>query len=580
MNIIKKTHASLFAVLMVLSLAIFSCDSGSKSVPTGEGGPDVSPETVADSNAVADKTAEETVTDTSSSESSAVVVESESNTVIEGSGDTVSSSSEGDTTNLDVLLPATDTTVTTTDEGTTSDTTVSGTSDTTASSSTDDTTTSSGGDETSGTSTTADTTGTTTGSDTTTTAGTTDTTTTVTTTNPDELIQEVATEEVTPKVVPDYELVTSDGKWFVETPGTVTDDATANSTRAKIADLRAQIKDIIQQQAKKAITRKDAVAKIKSLRAQIAELRSKVGNGGNKIEGIYTYWAYQDLFLKINKGESGWYRLIVIAKNKGTLPDSYDRFSFNVTNASGDIIGSFKVKASEKVYNRGSIDFYLESPASETLNIVWTNDYYVEGKYDANINIKKVALKKIKEPKQNNKKNGNLQGDQYSSMDGRWFFDKQCAYTHWSGQEIGYTFKNLEEGVYEIEIEVMNEGTLPLPKDYKEFKLDVESDYDSADMAIDASDRKWTKGKINMNFPEGTSTVYLTWTNDSYKEGSYDANIMIKSISVKKVKESNLTAYLLKTKPGNKIFILAAFLVISGVLAGIYIRNRSASSES
>jgi len=333
--------------------------------------------------------------------------------------------------------------------------------------------------------------------------------------------------------------------------------------------------------AKKEISRKEAFAQVKALRARIADIRSKVGNGGNKKEGIYTNWAKQDLFLNINKGEAGWYRLVVVAKNRGTLPDTYDRFSFNVTNESGDIIGSFKVKASDKVYYRGSIDFKLDKAAGTKLNIVWTNDYYVKDKYDANVNIKKVVLKKIKEPKAKNLfKVRNLQGDQYSSMDGRWFFDKNAAYTYWSGQEIGYKFENMEEGVYEISIDVQNHGTLPLPKNYKEFKLDIESEYDSGSMTVAASDKKWETGTITMNFPEGTSTLYVTWNNDSYKEGEYDANVKIKSISIKKVKESNLTAYLLKTKPGNKIFILAAFLVISGVLAGIYIKNRSASSTT
>lgn len=579
MNLIKKTHPALFAVLMVLSLAVFSCDSGSKSVATGEGGPDVSPDTYTDTNAVADNTTAEAITDSSSSENSSVVIEPEANTVIEGTGDKVAVSTEGDTTNLDVLVPVVDTPSEqkTAEEQTTEKKT--GEEQVTEQTGTEEKATEEKvaeeekvTEEKAEEEKVADTVTTTTETKTEETV--------VTTTNPDEIIEEVASEEVTPKVVPDYELDITDGKWYNETPGSVTDDSTASGTRAKIAELRKQIKEIIEQHAKKLISSKDARSRIKALRAQIAELRGKVGNGGNKIEGIYTNWAYQNLHLKINKGESGWYRLIVIAKNRGTLPDSYDRFSFNLTNSSGNLIGSFKVKASNRVYNRGSIDFYLDKPAGEVLNIIWTNDYYVENKYDANVNIKKVVLKKIKTPKQNNKKNVNLQGDQYSTMDGRWFFNNQCAYTYWSGQEIGYTFKNLEEGVYEITIEAMNEGTLPLPKDYREFKLDVESDYDSASMNIDASDKKWMSGTVTMNFPEGSTTVYLTWTNDSYKEKSYDTNIKIKSISVKKVKESNLTAYLLKTKPGNKIFILAAFLVISGVLAGIYIKNRSTSSES
>ncbi len=504
----------------------------------------------------------EQVTDTSSG-SESDDIEPEANTTLEGTLDTELASTGGDSTNLEELLPVTDTTADETDdqgetadsgetaeEGTGSDTTTEVTVDTTTVETDADTASSETG--------------------TTVAAG----------TDPEVVISEIASEEVAGQTTADYELDTSAGKWYTETPGEITSDSDAASTKAKIAELRKQIKEIMKKFAAKEIKRKDAMAQIKDLRAQIAKLRAKVGNGGNKIEGIYTAWANQDLFLNINKGESGWYRLIVIAKNHGTLPDSYDRFSFNVTNETGDVIGSLTVKASDKVYNRGSIDFELDQPAGSKLNIVWTNDYYVKDKYDANVNIKKVVLKKIKQPKEKAVKNIHLQGDQYSYMDGRWFFDKQSAYTCWSGQEIGYTFKNMEEGVYEITIEAANYGSLPLPKNYKNFDLIVESDYDSANMAIEASDKGWKKETVTMSFPKGTTTLYITWTNDTYKEGSYDANFMMKSIQVKKVKDSNLTAYLLKTKPGNKIFILAAFLMISGVLLGIYMKNRSASSES
>jgi hypothetical protein len=553
----------MLTAILAVSLMGIACDSGKSSVPTGEGGPDVTPDTITETTVISDTATSDQVTNASSTEESTVVIEPEANTVLEGSNDTELTAEGGDSTNLEVLLPVVETT--TADTGTTEVTV--------------DTTT-----ETAGT----DTTGTTTGDDTASTdTATADTTTDAETvtevaagTDPDVAINDVATEEVATVAVADYELDTTAGKWFIETPGQVISDADAKAIRAQIAELRKQIKDIMEKFAKKEIKRKDAFAQIKALRAKIAELRAKVGNGGNKIEGVWTAWAYQDLFLKINKGEPGWYRLIVVAKNHGTLPDSYDRFSFNVTNENGDIIGSFTVKASERVYHRGSIDFKLDQPAGSKLNIVWTNDYYVKDKYDANINVKKVVLKKIKAPKEKAKTNAILQGDQYSSMDGRWFFDKQSAYTFWSGQEIGYKFENMEEGVYEITIQAQNYGTLPLPKDYKEYKLDIESDYDSASMSIDANEKAWKSGTVTMSFPEGATTVYVTWTNDSYTEGKSDANFMMKSIHVKKVKDSNLTAYLLKTKPGNKVFILAAFLMISGVLLGIYMKNRSASSAS
>lgn len=622
MKILKKLNLKMLTAILAVSLMGIACDSGKSSVPTGEGGPDVTPDTITETTVISDTATSDQVTNASATEESTVVIEPEANTVLEGSNDTELAAEGGDSTNLEVLLPVVDTTEAdrlaaeklaaeqkaeqerleaeqkaaqeklaaeqkaeqerleaeqlaaaekkAAEEKLAAEQKAAqekleaeqkaelerlaaeqkAAEEKAAAEGSGDTGTATTGTEVA--------------------AG----------TDPDVAINDVATEEVAAVAVADYELDTTAGKWFIETPGQVISDADAKAIRAQIAELRKQIKDIMEKFANKEIKRKDAFAQIKALRAKIAELRAKVGNGGNKIEGVWTAWAYQDLFLKINKGEPGWYRLIVVAKNHGTLPDSYDRFSFNVTNENGDIIGSFTVKASDKVYHRGRIDFKLDQPAGSKLNIVWTNDYYVKDKYDANINIKKVVLKKIKAPKEKAKTNAILQGDQYSSMDGRWFFDKQSAYTFWSGQEIGYKFENMEEGVYEITIQAQNYGTLPLPKDYKEYKLDIESDYDSASMSIDANEKAWKSGTVTMSFPEGATTVYVTWTNDSYTEGKSDANFMMKSIHVKKVKDSNLTAYLLKTKPGNKVFILAAFLMISGVLLGIYMKNRSASSAS
>jgi len=568
MTILKKLNLLMLASLLAIGIA---CDSGASNQPTGEGGPDISPDTAASTDVIADAATVDMITDIAATEESSVVIEPEANIVLEGSGDIELASTGGDTTNIEELLPVVEVE---TDTGTTEvtiDTTTDNKGEEVSSVAKDESVANEDKGETVSSAAKGDKAEK--DSDTATievAAG----------TDPDEAIAEIAAEEIATAKASDYELDSSSGKWFKETAGEITSDADAKAARAQIAGLRAQTKAIMKKFADKEIARKDAFAQIKALRAQIAELRARTGNGGNKIEGIWTAWAYQDLFLKVNSGEPGWYRLVVVAKNHGTLPESYDRFAFNVTNENGDIIGSFKIKASDKVYNRGSIDFRLDQPAGSKLNIVWTNDYYVEGKYDVNVSIKKVALKKIKAPKEKGKTNVMLQGDQYSGMDGRWFFDKQAAYTHWSGQEIAYKFDNLEEGVYEITIDAQNYGTLPLPKNYKAYNLTIESDYDSASMDIDASEKSWKKGTVTMSFPDGPTTIYITWTNDSYKEGQYDTNFMMKSIHVKKVKDSNLTAYLLKTKPGNKVFILAAFLMISGVLLGIYLKNRSESAES
>lgn len=98
-------------------------------------------------------------------------------------------------------------------------------------------------------------------------------------------------------------------------------------------------------------------------------------------------------------------------------------------------------------------------------------------------------------------------------------------------------------------------------------------------MRIPAHNKGWKQGESTINLPAGDTTLYLTWLNDQWVDGEYDANIKIESIDVKKIKASSLTAYLLKTKPGNRLFILIAFLVISGILSGIYVKNRMKTAQ-
>lgn len=376
-----------------------------------------------------------------------------------------------------------------------------------------------------------------------------------------------------------YTIDSSLGKWYEVAEKELLSAAATNANKAEIAKLRKEITDLADQYKNGKVKHDDALARLKAIRKKIADLRSTIGNGGRTQDGIMTYWANQNLYLNIKSGQPGWYRLVIVAKNIGVLPDDYDRFCFNVNNGS-DTIAGISVKASDNAYFRGSAIIKLDKMAGTQLNILWTNDAYLQNKYDANVNIKKIALIKIKEPSQKLRSIKKFKGDQYSFTDGRWFFDKNEAYTFWADQVIGYTFKNMEEGQYEVTIEAENHGTLPLPKNYKEFNVDVDSEYDSATVAIPAKDNGVSKETFTINFPEGDTTLYLTWTNDEYKENSYDTNFTIKSIQVKKVKQSNLTAYLLKTKPGNRVFILSAFLMISAVLLGIYMKNRKSEADT
>jgi hypothetical protein len=375
----------------------------------------------------------------------------------------------------------------------------------------------------------------------------------------------------------DYSLDSSQGRWYEETKKELFSEADAKAIRLEIKALREQIKTILASFKNKETNKKDARAQIKQIREKIAVLRAKIGNGGRIQSGIYTNWANENLKLNIKRGEPGWYRVIIIAKNRGKLPENYDRFTFSVNDSNNDTLGGISVKASDTVYHRGSADIRLDNPAGTSLNLVWTNDAYMKDKYDANVNIKKVVLKKIKEPKEKAVNVKHLNGDEFSFTDGRWFFEKTYAHTFWANQIIGYTFKNLEEGEYEVTITAKNYDSLPLEKNYKEFNVEIDSDYDSASMNIKASDKSWNHETVKMNFAKGSTTLYINWTNDSYKENEYDANIMIKTISVKKVQKSSLTAFLLRTKPGNKVFILGAFLMLSGLIFGIYLKNKNTS---
>jgi len=617
---------SLLAGLLAISAAVVisSCGSAGSS-NSGQGGPEVSPEEYTDLGAPVVDTANTAITGTTTPEEG-TVVESIVDTKIEGSldtdsGDTGLADAEeildgavsdvviaavaDDITSDSTTATATDTTSTSVTADSTDAASTAGTEDSADTTSGTGTTTSSDTASTTGTADSTDTaatTGTTTSSDTVSTTGTADSTdtaaTTETTTSSDTTTSEIPVvsgdvvdalnnDEAVSQNELDYSLDSSQGRWYEETKKELFSEADARAIKAQIQALRGEIKTILASYKDKVVKenkgnkdnkdKSEAKAKIKQIREQIAALRAKIGNGGRVQSGIYTNWANESLKLNVKRGEPGWYRVIIVAKNRGTLPSNYDRFTFSVNNSGNETVAGISVKASDKVYNRGSADIKLDNPAGTTLNLVWTNDAYMKDKYDANVNIKKVVLKKIKDPKETTVNAKHLNGDEFSFMDGRWFFENKAAHTFWANQIIGYTFKNLEEGEYEVTVTAKNFDSLPLEKNYKEFNVEIDSDYDSASMNIKADDKNWNHEKVTMNFAEGDTTLYINWTNDSYKENTYDANIMIKTISIKKVQKSSLTAFLLRTKPGNKVFILGAFLMLSGLIFGMYLKNKNTS---
>ena len=378
-----------------------------------------------------------------------------------------------------------------------------------------------------------------------------------------------------------YTIDTSQGRWFQEQRKELFSADKARAVNAQIKELRNEIKKIRSDYRAGVINRDYARSQIAALREKISGLRSGIGSGGRIQSGIYTNWGNENLILNIDNSEPGWYRVTIVAKAREVLPANYDRFSFNIENsASGETISAISVKASDKVYFSGSAVVKLDNPGRESLNLLWTNDAYSEGKFNVALNIKKIIVKKVSEPKVNNVTNVRYNGDEYTSMDGRWFFEKSDAYTYWANQTIGYTFRNLEKGTYEITIQATNHGDLDLPRNYSHFVVAVESlrrgsFYSSTEIEIPAHNKGWKLGRGTLDLPGGDVTLNLTWLNDVWKDGEFDTNIKIKSIHIKKINPSSLTAYLLKTKPGNRLFVLAAFLTVSGLLFGIYVKNRT-----
>lgn len=522
---------SLFTALM-LTLSIVSCGGGGGS-SSGQGGPDITPDTIEVTDQPSTGTTEQEVA-APDDDTAASLPEQD----IEGTGDTGVPQDSG----LDDLLGSEDSQQS---EGT--DTGDSG-SDTDSTEITIDT-------DSEGTDSESDTADSGTGTD------------------------DSGTADLTGGA--SYTIDTSQGRWFQEQRKELFSAEKAKAVNARIKQLRDEIKKIRADYKAGLIERDNAKSQITDLRGKIAGLRAEIGSGGRIQGGIYTNWGNENLILNIDNSEPGWYKVTIVAKAKDQLPANYDRFSFNVEDsATGAIVSAISVKASDKVYFAGSAVIKLDNPGIQSLNLLWTNDAYSEGEFNAALNIKKIIVRKVKEPKANNVTNVRFNGDEYSSMEGRWFFDKSDVYTYWANQTIGYTFRNLEKGTYEITIQATNHGDLDLPKNYDSFLVAVESirrgsHYSANEIEIAAHNKGWKLGKGTLDLPGGDVTLNLTWLNDVWKDGEYDTNIKIKSIHIKKINPSSLTAYLLKTKPGNRLFVLAAFLTVSGLLFGIYVKNRT-----
>ena len=302
-------------------------------------------------------------------------------------------------------------------------------------------------------------------------------------------------------------------------------------------------------------------------------------SAGNWFKGegtIWTAWANQAVKVKVkNICKTGWYRLAVEAKNiYGPLPDFYKNFAITaIDNKTGKAVGGLSIKASDKKFHKGSMLVFIEDTEAD-FTFMWTNDAYNAGVYDANIEIKGVSVWYAKN--QNHEaKTLKRNAFQYSEVNGRFFWDDKSVFTYWANQTITFNFPKLAAGKYEVIIVAKNIGTLP--KDYKNFEVVIDADNVSGKALIHADSDKYHKGSVVLDITGGDTDVSLTWINDAYKEGVYDANIQIKSVKLKKVGESKrsaLAAYLLGTKAGNRVILSCAFMLCVTGITGISLWHR------
>ncbi|MCB1172856.1 MAG: hypothetical protein KDK39_04795, partial [Leptospiraceae bacterium] len=296
------------------------------------------------------------------------------------------------------------------------------------------------------------------------------------------------------------------------------------------------------------------------------------------VSGVHTYWKNQPLKVRIKLKPAcrqyRWAKLSVIARNiNGPLPDFYHNFNVEVRRGNkGKVLGAMTIPAADQQYHSGSI--YVRIRPANTFWLLWTNDAWKEGVYDANINIKSVKLELVGSPVQTTKK-VKRNGDQHCYTNGNFFFDKKTARTYWANQTIGYCFDNLESGIYEVRVSAKNYGAAGLPADYQAFAVNVAADGVSENISIQASDTAYKSSLALLDVRGGDTVVNLVWTNDKYKQGVYDANIMYRQISLRRVANSeraSLAAYI--GQHSNNIVMLFSLFVAVGALAAIMLYRR------
>ncbi len=293
-----------------------------------------------------------------------------------------------------------------------------------------------------------------------------------------------------------------------------------------------------------------------------------------KAKGIHTYWAYEKLLVKVNSNcEGGKYELVVVAKNLGKLPDWYHFFVVKVFNEkTGENLGTMLIRASDQRYHRGKLIVTLPK-GDNILNVLWTNDAYEPNKYDANIQIKRIMIRKV--VTKDKKQILTRKGSNFCDVNGRWFIgdNPPSAYTYWANQTVSYCLRTEKAGKYEVILRAGNaKNGLPLMPQYKEFKVLVAANGKSNYITIPAEQGKYHRGSTTLDLPAGDIVLNVTWLNDQYQPPEYDANIEIVRVRLKRVGdiESPIAAFLLQNPNVTYQVVIPGIILILGALGMIY----------
>ncbi len=299
-----------------------------------------------------------------------------------------------------------------------------------------------------------------------------------------------------------------------------------------------------------------------------------------KVSGIHTFWGGEKLYIKATGlCASGTYDLTLRAKNQfGNLPSFYTKYIFNVTNEKTGKTYALQIDASDKKYNDGTVQLYLESGDTD-ISLVWTNEAYKEGSYDANLHINKATLSLASSVASNKGLTKKADSDICSTEGSFYFPGNNKVVAFYSGKSLSYCFGDTKPGKYKVNLRAKNFKNLP--DGYAAFKVQVDSGNDSQIALVPASYEELKDGYVTMNIMTDTSKLSLTWLNDSYVSDTKAAAIEYDEVSIERTGDlegSNLAAYMAFYTTGGRIGLIAGLVTLLGL--AFLVRNYRLRKEA